>query len=104
MDDIEDILFRIARQLLASTGSMTIARGEGEPYSEYGETEDNVVLTIELPGANPADIRVFISRNSIEVRVEEMGYETMHSTPPIKPREAEIRCRNGVLEVKTPRA
>jgi HSP20 family molecular chaperone IbpA len=99
-DDFERLLFKLARHLLASTGSMTLNMSGSEPYFEYSETDDKVVLTTELPGVRPEDIIININADSIEVRVDSIGYTSVHATPRIKPKEADILYRNGVLEVK----
>ncbi|MFC2162978.1 Hsp20/alpha crystallin family protein [Candidatus Altiarchaeota archaeon] len=100
INGLERILFRIARQLLDTTCSMTFNSSEIEPYQEYGEMEDHVVWTVEFPGVPSEDIKVRVQADSIEILVESIGYQAVQSTPRIRADDAEIMYRNGVLEVR----
>ncbi len=97
---IEDVLLYLARQLLASTCNLTFSQGSEEPYMECNETDENLILTYELPGVQAEDIQITIDEKNIQLKIEPIGYASIHQTPKIKPKKTDIRYRNGILEIK----
>jgi len=71
------------------------------------ESGDGVHLTAEVPGVSPQDLRVRVCDDEIRVEVVENGFtvrSSVYETPRIKPGQARMMFRNGVLEVKAPHA
>ena len=56
MDEFEDFLWRLSRQLLSMAGPQ--AANAAEPYAELTESDGGVKLTAEMPGVRPGDLRV----------------------------------------------
>jgi HSP20 family molecular chaperone IbpA len=103
MDDFEDFLWRLSRQLLNMVGPQAVYRAE--PYVELTESEGGVKLTAETPGVRPEDLRIRVSDDQIRLNILENGYTVysgVYETGRLKPREADIHYRNGVLEVTVP--
>jgi HSP20 family molecular chaperone IbpA len=104
VDDFDDFIWRLGRQLMSMVGAQ--AAYVDEPYVEFSESDDGVMLTAETPGVRPEDLRVRVSDNQIRLTVMENGsiaYSGVYKTGKLKPGEAKIQYRNGVLDVKVPR-
>jgi HSP20 family molecular chaperone IbpA len=105
MDEFEDFLWRLSRQLMNMVGPQAAYRAE--PYVELSEGDGGVLLTAETPGVKAGDLRVRVSADRIRLSVVENGftvYSGVYETGKIKPGEAVIQYRNGVLEVRVPYA
>jgi len=104
MDDFEDFLWRLSRQLMNM-----VDRGQAtpqQPYFELTNTKEGIKLTAELPGAAPEDVRVSLSKDMVRVTV--MGdcgpaYSSVFDRVRIDPKDARISYKNGVLEVFAPK-
>jgi HSP20 family protein len=69
--------------------------------------EDEVNVTIELPGVRKEDVRLSADPSGLDVEAEGHGrrYATRVDLPePVDPESAEARFKNGILEVKLKRA
>lgn len=83
------------------------------------ETDDEVILTIELPGVKKEDIKINAAQDEIEVSVEEkekkeekgegyykagtryVGFHSVYPTAsPIDPNAIDAKYTNGVLEIR----
>ncbi|MBD3387759.1 MAG: hypothetical protein GF416_01810 [Candidatus Altiarchaeales archaeon] len=103
MDEIEDFLWRLSRQLFNMVGGQMMQ--SPEPYVEVSEHDEGVVLAAEAPGVRPEDLRVRVSDHGIRISIVENGiitYSRTYETGKISQDDAEITCKNGVLEVKVP--
>ena len=97
--------------------------GEGFPPANISETNDNVVVTLEIPGMDPKDIDVSVAGDVLTVKgekkqdKEEKG-ETWHRTERsygtfsrtftlpvgVDPAKSKATLKQGVLEVRLPKA
>jgi len=78
-----------------------------EPYVEVTESEGEVVLAAEFPGVESHELAIKVSPKQVKLEVQQAGtvvYHAMFQTPKVKPEESQITFRNGVLEIRTPRA
>lgn len=97
--------------------------GWREPLADVWETDDAVYVTLELPGVNKDDIKLDITENQVEVKVdlqkekkeEKEGYRRFERQyrgfyrlialpTEVVPEKAEASYKNGVLEIKLPKA
>ena len=102
---MDEFLWRLSRQLANMMGAQITFSNGLEPYIEFDEGDEGVVLTAEIPGIRPEDIRVRVCPDEIKLDIMQngvMAYSEVFETDRIKPKEAKIRCRNGVLEVRIP--
>lgn len=93
------------------------------PSADVSETDTHVIVTAEVPGVDPDDLDVTITDESLTIRGEvrqeqdtsergfrrmERQYGSFHRVIPfpvsVKHDEAVATCRNGVLEVRAPKA
>jgi HSP20 family protein len=92
------------------------------PLSDLKETDNKVIATFEIPGANKEDIDLNITENSIEVKAEqktekeikEKGrysyesrshsfYRALPLPAEVKAEDAEARYKDGILKVEIPK-
>ena len=102
-----------------------LARGElgWMPPAELRETEDEIVVTLEIPGLDRDDVKLMLTPQGLTVRGEkleqredrrrdsrfvEARYGSFVRTIPLPPGldldRGEARIRNGVLTVRFPKA
>jgi HSP20 family molecular chaperone IbpA len=114
-DDFISELRRLFEEIQAFTGMIS---GGGplhmpsnntlsQPYEEAIETDDAYILTLELAGAEPADVRVHASHHEITVDGGDGSGEgftlTYPTETPIQPRKLKVTLKNGFLEIKAPK-
>ena len=96
-----------------------------QPLADIRETENEIIVAIEIPGVDKKDIQLNITDNSLDVKVEKKSdvkienneegfikterscigfYRSMRLPTRVVPEKAEASYRNGVLEVKIPKA
>lgn len=95
----------------------------GIPAVDLWETDKDVMVTAELPGVDPDNVEINVTENSIsisgETKVEEEVKErnfirkersygkfsrSLSLPVPVKPDEAEASFKDGILEIKLPKA
>ncbi|MBR9682031.1 MAG: Hsp20/alpha crystallin family protein [Candidatus Altiarchaeota archaeon] len=89
--------------------------GVREPITEINETKDEVIVTIEIPGATKEDISLDVSSNGIEIsaktqRLTDSGevsgtssteFKKFMSLPTdVDPDSVNASYKNGILEIK----
>lgn len=93
-----------------------------EPFVDLIETDEEVIVTIELPGVKKEDIRITANENNLGVDIESQekkeseteseyayrrryaGFHSVYKTPvEINPDAVKAAYKNGVLEVKAPK-
>jgi HSP20 family protein len=119
MKRIQDRMARIAEEAgpaEASVGDVVM------PLADVRETDDSVVVTMDLPGVDKGDVDINVvgdelnvtaTKSKEEVRTEEnfhtreRSYTRFERVVPlpvaVKPDEARARLNNGVLEVTIPK-
>ena len=76
-----------------------------EPYVELAEGGGGVVLTAETPGVKAEDVGVRVSDDRIRLTLKDNGvtvYHRVFRTGRLNTKAANIRYKNGVIEVKVP--
>ena len=96
------------------------------PFIDSFETEEEIVITAELPGVKKEDVKLKVDENGLSIRVEEKskheeekkekgfhyraysarfkGYNEYTSfATPVDPAKAKATFKNGVLEVRIPK-
>lgn len=113
--EIEESIRRVAEKEL-STGCL-------EPLCDLTVTDSEVIVTIDLPGVEKENISLTATKDTLEVRAkssrefrlrrwglssEEKSFREFHTRVrlpvQVEPENARARFRNGVLEVRLPRA
>jgi len=119
----------MANRMNNAFGPKMLAHGEQKdlakyraPTSDIKETENNVIATFEIPGADKDDIELNVTENAVEVKVEKKGEKEIkkkgeysysafsHSFYRALPLPAEVDAgkanaeyKNGVLTVEMPK-
>ncbi|MFH1056369.1 MAG: Hsp20/alpha crystallin family protein [Candidatus Micrarchaeota archaeon] len=96
------------------------------PFIDSFETEDEIVITAELPGVKKEDVKLKVDENGVSIKVEEKskheeekkgkgsyyhsysarfkGYSQYISfATPVDAEKAKATFKNGVLEVRIPK-
>lgn len=79
---------------------------EREPLVDVLEGKDNVVVVAEVPGVSEHDIKVDVSRSSLEISApsgERRYYKKLELPKGIAPEKMKKSYKNGVLELVFPR-
>ena len=98
-------------------------KGVRRPLSDFKETEDEVIVFMEIPGVSKKDIQVSVTDTHIEVRAEksketkkkEKGYfsesrlyrgfyKSMPLPAKVVPEKTKAHYEHGVLEITMPKA
>jgi HSP20 family protein len=78
-----------------------------EPLSDVIESENEVSVTVELPGAEKGDVSLKVAERSVTVRVDKGArrYHKQVKLPAkVKPESAKATFKNGILDVTLQRA
>lgn len=72
-----------------------------EPLSDVQETDKEVALTIELPGAEKKDLNLHVAEELVTLRVEGgRKYAARIKLPaPVEPSSAKATFKNGILDL-----
>lgn len=76
---------------------------EREPLVETYEEGDEIVVLAELPGVDKKDIKLNVSENALEIRVdtsERRYYKYLDLPKPVDKEKVSTSYKNGVLEVR----
>ncbi|HEV2357328.1 MAG TPA: Hsp20/alpha crystallin family protein [bacterium] len=127
-DPFEDLglrrsMDRVFDELLMRTPRRTLAPKEWEPPVEMFETNNEVIVRIELPNIDPKQVEITVSEDTVTLRGEtkheeeqkERNYyyrellygaysRTLRLPTTVKGVEAKAVYKDGVLEVKIPKA
>ncbi len=80
---------------------------EREPLVDVVEADDEIIVTIEVPGVEKDQINLNCTETELRVSVKhpERGFDkTIELPAKVRPEEAKASYRNGILEVRLPRA
>ncbi|MEA3457881.1 MAG: Hsp20/alpha crystallin family protein [Candidatus Thermoplasmatota archaeon] len=78
-----------------------------EPLTDIIEGEDDVAVTVEIPGVEKEDIDITATEDTLEITVNnpERRYHKIVDIPfDVKPKSTEATYKNGVLDVVVKRA
>ncbi len=92
---------------LQPTGHGTLIKEEHKPLVDVIETDCNVRVVAELPGVDKKDVKLYAEDNTLTISVDTSDrkyYRRVKLPEHIKSGEAETSYKNGVLEVKLPKA
>ncbi|HWQ20599.1 MAG TPA: Hsp20/alpha crystallin family protein [Methanotrichaceae archaeon] len=126
MDEMQRIQERMNR--LMETGGQAGAKAGGAPgevvmpLADVRETDDSVIVTMDLPGVDKSDVDITVTDNDLTVRAakassmetEQEGYHKKERTfvrfertvalpVEVKSDQARARLNNGVLEITLPK-
>lgn len=89
----------------AIPGMPTVEPGDDlvrEPLSDVIETEDEIAVTVELPGVEKGDVSLHVAEEALTVRVEK-GTRRYHKKirlpDAVVPNSAKATFKNGILDV-----
>jgi len=104
MEDFEDFLWRLSRNLFTAASAMR-EQNQAEPYFEVDESDDGLLITAELPLVKPQDLRVNVSEREVTISVLSgsiVSYTESFECERTDPKDAKILFRNGILEIRLP--
>ena len=72
-----------------------------EPLTDVIESDDEVTVTVELPGVEKKDVRLHVAEEIVTVKVETgRRYAARVKLPaPVEPSSAKATFKNGILDV-----
>ena len=116
---------RIQKRMNEVMGEMEMPKMEGNimmPMADVKETDDAIVVTMDLPGVNKEDVDISVTDNELRVVAEKSAeseisdkdyhkrertynrFERVVAVPvAVKADEAKAKLENGVLEVTLPK-
>ncbi|MFP4050218.1 MAG: archaeal heat shock protein Hsp20 [Thermoplasmata archaeon] len=77
-------------------------KSEWTPLTDVQETDDSVLVTVDVPGVEKEDINLQVRKDSLKVSVDgKRKYgKTIGLPSQVNPEDAEAKYNNGVLEVE----
>jgi len=82
-------------------GNSTISE-EREPLTDIIEGEENVAITLEIPGVEKNDIKLNIKKNTLQIKIDapHHNYQKIVDLPcNIKPKSTKATYKNGILDI-----
>ena len=73
-----------------------------EPLTDINETDEQISITIELPGVQKEDIDIDVTDSEVEVKVDTEArryYKRVALSAPVKPDSAKATYQNGILDL-----
>jgi HSP20 family protein len=103
--DLDKMFRSFTQSMIRPFESFGLSKDWREPFSEmdYDKENDEIRLTLEMPGLNKEDIQVNISDKSIRVKGENENrkYMRSYSFPrSLDPEKTKASFNNGILELK----
>jgi HSP20 family protein len=82
------------------TGESVISE-EREPLTDIIEGDEEVAITLEIPGVEKEDIDVVVKENTVEIKVEgPLKYHKVVDLPcEVKPTSTKATYKNGILDI-----
>lgn len=93
-----------------------------QPLSDIKETQNNIIVTADLPGIDKKDIQLKVTENTIEIKAEKSKkleqkrkdyyslersyggfYRALTLPCKVKPEKAKAELKNGVLKITIPK-
>ncbi|HEC80880.1 MAG TPA: Hsp20/alpha crystallin family protein, partial [Thermoplasmatales archaeon] len=79
-----------------------VVSDEREPLTDIIEGEDEVAITVEIPGVEKEDIDLKVTEDTLEIKVDNVSrkYHKVIDLPcKVKPKTTKASYKNGVLDV-----
>lgn len=76
---------------------------EREPLIETYEEKDELVVLVELPGVDKEDIKLNVSENALEIKVDSPKrkyYKLLDLPKPVSTEDVKTSYKNGILEIR----
>jgi HSP20 family protein len=83
------------------TGEATISE-EREPLTDIIEGDEDVAITIEIPGVEREDIHLDITRDNLEIKVDTPNRKYHKNLPlpcDVLPKTTKATYKNGILDI-----
>ncbi|HID16735.1 TPA: Hsp20/alpha crystallin family protein [Candidatus Bathyarchaeota archaeon] len=116
--EIERLLTGLLKEL-SKIGEGGLEQGYRRPLTDIRETENEIIVTSELPGVEKEDITLNVTENSVEIKAEikreregeckleeregKYFYRLCPLPGKVDPNGAEASYKNGILEIKLPK-
>ncbi|MBI2671937.1 Hsp20/alpha crystallin family protein [Candidatus Woesearchaeota archaeon] len=110
--------------ILSQIGNRSLKKHFRQPLADLRETNDNFIVSIEIPGVSKKDIQLNVTDNSISVKVEDNSeseikdetkgflkseriynsfYRSINLPSRIIPESSKANYNNGILEIVLPK-
>jgi len=89
------------KSIRSPDGAPTISE-EREPLTDIIEGDDDVAVTIEMPGVNKSDVDLNVTRDTLEINVDtpQRKYHKNLDLPcGVKPKTTTATYKNGILDI-----
>ena len=73
-----------------------------EPLTDINETDDQIAITVELPGVNKEDIDINVMEDKVEVNVKTESrkyFKSIDLTSMVETESSKATYKNGILDL-----
>ena len=73
-----------------------------EPLTDINETDDQIAVTVELPGVNKEDIDINVMEDKVEVNVKTESrkyFKSINLTSVVENESSKATYKNGILDL-----
>jgi len=129
MEDIINTIVEMQRELERSfrelwsriSAEKPVEISGWEPPTDVVETDDEIIVYVDVPGFGKDDIRIKVTEEAVEIRAERKAerrvegkyflrqriqsslYKLVKLPVKVRPEDAKARLENGVLEIRVPK-
>ena len=85
-----------------SEGKEPVVGTSREPLTDINETDDQIAITVELPGVNKEDIDINVMENKVEVKVKTESrkyFKSIDLTSSVETESSKATYTNGILDL-----
>ena len=85
-----------------SEGKEPVVDTSREPLTDINETDDQIAITVELPGVNKEDIDINVMENKVEVKVKTESrkyFKSIDLTSSVETESSKATYTNGILDL-----
>ena len=83
-------------------GEKPVVDTRREPLTDINETEDQIAITVELPGVNKEDIDINVMEDKVEVNVKTESrkyFKSIDLSSPVETDSSKATYTNGILDL-----